>query len=70
MKALAEQNPRQRIGEISQTLAGTISRISNALMENVKVKNPYEWILHKLCESQRSQYLKAYLMLYLRNSNE
>ncbi|KAF2359856.1 Myc-type basic helix-loop-helix (bHLH) domain [Trinorchestia longiramus] len=67
---LHEQNPRQSVREISQTLRVSIATVSSHLKIIGKVKKLDKWVPHELNENQKLRRFDVCSMLSLRNTND
>ncbi|KAF2345379.1 Transposase type 1 [Trinorchestia longiramus] len=68
--AVVEQNPRQSVREMSQTLGVSIATVSRHLKIIGKVKKLDKWVPHELNENQKLRRFEVYSMLSLRNTND
>lgn len=70
LKAVVEQNPRQSVREMSQTLGVSASTVSRHLQSIGKVKKLDKWVPHELNEHQKLRRFEVCSMLRLRNTND
>ncbi|KAF2358304.1 Transposase type 1 [Trinorchestia longiramus] len=69
LHAVVEQNPRQSVREMSQTLGVSIATVSRHLKIIGKVKKLDKWVPHELNENQKLRRFEVCSMLSLRNTN-
>ncbi|KAF2358169.1 hypothetical protein FHG87_011078 [Trinorchestia longiramus] len=70
LHAVVEQNPRQSVREMSQTLGVSITTVSRHLKIIGKVKKLDKWVPHELNENQKLRRFEVGSMLSLRNTND
>ncbi|KAF2364734.1 Winged helix-turn-helix DNA-binding domain [Trinorchestia longiramus] len=72
LHAVVEQNPRQSVREMAQTLGVSIATVSRHLkiIGQVKVKKLDKWVPHKLNENQKLRRFEVCSMLSLRNTSD
>ncbi|KAF2347610.1 hypothetical protein FHG87_021634 [Trinorchestia longiramus] len=70
LHAVVEQNPRQSVREMSQTLGVGIATVSHHLKIIGKVKKLDKWVPHELNENQKLRRFEVCSMLSLRNTND
>ncbi|KAF2344777.1 hypothetical protein FHG87_024467 [Trinorchestia longiramus] len=70
LHAVVEQNPRQSVKEISQTLGVNIATVSRHLKIIGKVKKLDKWVPHELNENQKLRRFEVCSILSLRNTND
>ncbi|KAF2361929.1 Peptide chain release factor class I/class II [Trinorchestia longiramus] len=70
LHAVVEQNPRQSVREMSQTLGVSIATVLRHLKIIGKVKKLDKWVPHELNENQKLRRFEVCLMLPLRNTND
>ncbi|KAF2367367.1 Transposase type 1 [Trinorchestia longiramus] len=70
LHAVVEQNPRQSVREMSQTLGVSIATVLRHLKIIGKVKKLDKWVPHELNENQKLRRFEVCSMLYLRNTND
>ncbi|KAF2361454.1 hypothetical protein FHG87_007783 [Trinorchestia longiramus] len=70
LHAVVEQNPRQSVREMSQTLGVSIATASRHLKIIGKVKKLDKWVPHELNENQKLRRFEECSMLSLRNTND
>ncbi|KAF2347598.1 hypothetical protein FHG87_021648 [Trinorchestia longiramus] len=70
LHAVVEQNPRQSVREMSQTLGVSIATVSRHLKIIGKVKKLDKWVPHELNENQKLRRFEVCSMLSLRNTND
>ncbi|KAF2347908.1 Transposase type 1 [Trinorchestia longiramus] len=70
LHAVVEQNPRQSVGKMSQTLGVSIATVSRHLNIIGKVKKLDKWVPHELNENQKLRRFEMCSMLSLRNTND
>ncbi|KAF2351104.1 hypothetical protein FHG87_018137 [Trinorchestia longiramus] len=70
LHAVVEQNPRQSVREMSQTLGVSIATVSHHLKIIGKVKKLDKWVPHELNENQKLRRFEVCSMLSLRNTND
>ncbi|KAF2349614.1 Transposase type 1 [Trinorchestia longiramus] len=70
LHAVVEQNPRQSVREMSQTLGVSTATVSRHLKIIGKVKKLDKWVPHELNENQKLRRFEVCSMLSLRNTND
>ncbi|KAF2361822.1 Transposase type 1 [Trinorchestia longiramus] len=70
LHAVVEQNPRQSVREMSQTLGVSIATVSRHLKIIGKVKKLDKWVPHELNENQKLKRFEMCSMLSLCNTND
>ncbi|KAF2368605.1 Transposase type 1 [Trinorchestia longiramus] len=70
LHAVVEQNPRQSVREMSQTLGVSIATVSRHLKIIGNVKKLDKWVPHELNENQNLRRFEVCSMLSLRNTND
>ncbi|KAF2349194.1 Transposase type 1 [Trinorchestia longiramus] len=70
LHAVVEQNPRQSVREMSQTLCVSIATVSRHLKIIRKVKKLDKWVPHELNEKQKLRRFEVCSILSLRNTND
>ncbi|KAF2353489.1 Transposase type 1 [Trinorchestia longiramus] len=70
LHAVVEQNPRQSVREMSQTLGVSTATVSRHLKIIEKVKKLDKWVPHELNENQKLRRFEVCSMLSLRNTND
>ncbi|KAF2364599.1 hypothetical protein FHG87_004649 [Trinorchestia longiramus] len=70
LHAVVEQNPRQSVRKMSQTLGVSIVTVSRHLKIIGKVKKLDKWVPHELNENQKLRGFEVCSMLSLRNKND
>ncbi|KAF2353642.1 Transposase type 1 [Trinorchestia longiramus] len=70
LHTVVEQNPRQSVREMSQTLGVSIAKVSRHLKIIGKVKKLDKWVPHELKENQKLRRFEVCSMLSLRNTND
>ncbi|KAF2349002.1 Transposase type 1 [Trinorchestia longiramus] len=70
LHAVVEQNPRQSVREMSQTLGVRIATVLRHLKIIGKVKKLDKWVPHELNENQKLRRFEVCSMLSLRNTND
>ncbi|KAF2348287.1 Transposase type 1 [Trinorchestia longiramus] len=70
LHAVVEQNPRQNVKEMSQTLRVSIATVSRHLKIIGKVKKLDKWVPHELNENQKLRRFEVHSMLSLHNTND
>ncbi|KAF2363251.1 hypothetical protein FHG87_005999 [Trinorchestia longiramus] len=70
LHAVVQQNPRQSVREMSQTLGVSIATVLRHLKIVGKVKKLDKWVPHELNENQKLRRFEVCSMLSLRNTND
>ncbi|KAF2346061.1 Transposase type 1 [Trinorchestia longiramus] len=70
LHAVVEQNPRQSVREMFQTLGVSIATLSRHLKIIGKVKKLDKWVPHELNENQKLRRFEVCSMLSLHNTND
>ncbi|KAF2351657.1 hypothetical protein FHG87_017589 [Trinorchestia longiramus] len=70
LHVVVEQNPRQSVREMFQTLDVSIATVSHHLKIIGKVKKLDKWVPHELNENQKLRRFEVCSMLSLRNTND
>ncbi|KAF2354724.1 Winged helix-turn-helix DNA-binding domain [Trinorchestia longiramus] len=70
LHAVVEQNPRQSVREMSQTLGVSIATVSRHLKIIGKVKKLDKWVPHELNKNQKLRHFEVWSMLSLCNTND
>ncbi|KAF2366735.1 hypothetical protein FHG87_002501 [Trinorchestia longiramus] len=70
LHAVVDQNPRQSVREMSQTLGVSIATVLRHLKIIGKVKKLDKWVPHELNENQKLKRFQVCSMLSLHNTND
>ncbi|KAF2349966.1 hypothetical protein FHG87_019280 [Trinorchestia longiramus] len=70
LHTVVEQNPRQCVREMSQTLGFSIATVFHHLKIIGKVKKLDKWVPHELNDNQKLRRFEVCSMLSLRNTND